>query len=154
MLRTKLKFYPFWENWCLISIFGPIVPKSKNPHKFTSLYFLMLNETILEMTHCQLNFDKNRLEYLPLGVGGDLELISIFGLTGPKFKKRPLIDTSWSFWGVQYLVGFLLPKRNRLWPETLFLKYKFCVKFHIFAYWAKKVKFWQFESPCWLQYLL
>ena len=27
LVRTKLKFYPFWENWGLISIFGPIGPK-------------------------------------------------------------------------------------------------------------------------------
>ena len=28
LLKTKLKFYPCWKNWCLISIFGPIGTKS------------------------------------------------------------------------------------------------------------------------------
>ena len=45
----------------------------------------MLNETILEMPYCQLNFGKNKLEILPFG--GTLELISICGPTGPKLKK-------------------------------------------------------------------
>ena len=65
LVRTKLKCYPFWENWGLISIFGPFGPKSKSLHKFSSLNFLMLNEIIFEMPYCLLNFGKKRLEILP-----------------------------------------------------------------------------------------
>ena len=115
LVRTKLKFYPFWKNWGLIYIFGSFGPKSKNPHKFSSLNFIMLNETILEMPYYQLNFGKNLKFYL---FGGALELISLFGPTGPK-QKRPLIKIIWSSWSVKYLVDFLLPKRNRLWQKTL-----------------------------------
>ena len=42
----------------------------------------MLNETILEIPYCQLNLRKNKLEILHFW--GALELISIFGPTGPK----------------------------------------------------------------------
>ena len=73
--RTKLKFCPLWKNWCLISIPWPIAPKLKNPHKFTSLNFFMLSETILEMSYCQLN----RLEILPFS-----------GVPEAQNKKRPL----------------------------------------------------------------
>ena len=45
----------------------------------------MLNETILEMPYCQLNFGKKKLEILPFW--GALELTSIFGPTGRKLKK-------------------------------------------------------------------
>ena len=85
LVRTKLKFYPFGMNWGLLSLFGSITPKSKNPHKFNFLNLLLHNETILEMPYCQLNFGKNKLEILPFW--GTLELISVFGHTDPKFKK-------------------------------------------------------------------
>ena len=128
VVRTKLKFYPFWKNWGLISIFGPIGTKSKNPHKFSSLHFLMLNETILEMWYSQLNFGNNRLEILPFGRGGEGGPWSRFPYLGSlaQNKKRPLIETLWSSWSVKYLVGFLLPKRNKSWQETLcFLNIRF-----------------------------
>ena len=118
LVRTKLKFYPFWKNWCLISIFGPVFPKSKHPHKFPFLNFIMLNETILEMRYCQINFGKNRQ------VGGVITDFHIWAYW-PRIKKRSLIETLWSSWSVKYLVGFLLPRRNRLWQETL---YKFFCK--------------------------
>ena len=86
--RTKLKFYPFGENWDLIFMFGSVGPKSKNVDKFNFLDLLMLNETILEMSYFKLNFGKNKL-FLG-GRGGSLELISIFGFTGPKFKNKKL----------------------------------------------------------------
>ena len=82
LVRTKLKFYPFWKNLDLISIFGPVGPKSKNPHEFSSLNF-MFNETILEMPY-QLNFGKNRLEIFFFFLDGGLERISIFGPMGLK----------------------------------------------------------------------
>ena len=50
--KNKIEILPFLEDWGLISIFGPVGPKSKNPHMFSSLNFLMLNETILEMPYC------------------------------------------------------------------------------------------------------
>ena len=49
----------------------------------------MLNETILEMTHFQLNFDKNRLEYLPLG-GGGLGADFHIWAHWPKIKKKAI----------------------------------------------------------------
>ena len=69
----------------LISIFGPVGPKSKNPHEFSSLNF-MFNETILEMPY-QLNFGKNRLEILSFfffgwGLGADFHIWA----HGPKIK--------------------------------------------------------------------
>ena len=64
-MRSFWKFHLFGGNWGLISIFGAIDPKSKNLHKFSSLNFFMLNETILEIPYCQLNFGKARLEILP-----------------------------------------------------------------------------------------
>ena len=64
MVRTKLKFHPFWKNWGLICIFEPIGLKSKNPYKFSSLNFLMLNEAILKMLYGQLNFGMIKLEIL------------------------------------------------------------------------------------------
>ena len=66
--KNKIEVLTFWKNWCQISIFQPVSPKLKNPHKFTNLNFLMLNETILEMPYCQLNFSKTGLK-LPFGRG-------------------------------------------------------------------------------------
>ena len=112
LVRTKLKFYSFWKNLCLIFIFGSVGPKSKNPNKFTFLNFLILNETILEMPYCQLNFGKNRLEILALG--GGFEADFHIWAHWPRIKKKSL--------------------------NPMFLKYKgFFVKFLICAYWAKKV---------------
>ena len=67
--RTKLKFYPFGENWDLIFMFGSVGPKSKNVDKFNFLNLLMLNETILEMSYFKLNFGKNKLEISPFSGG-------------------------------------------------------------------------------------
>ena len=111
LVRTKLKSYPFGMNWGLLSIFGPITPKSKNPDKFDSLNLLMLSETILEMPYCQLNFGKSNLEILPFW--GALELIPYLGPMTQN-KKRPQIETLWSSWSVKYLVDPLLPRRKRL----------------------------------------
>ena len=83
LVRTKLKFCSFWGNWGLISIFGPVGPKS-NPHKFSSLKLLILDETILEITYCKSNFGKNKLEFLPFW--GVFELISIFWVHWTKIK--------------------------------------------------------------------
>ena len=85
LVRTKLKFHPFWRNWGLISIFGPIGAKSKNPHKFSSLNLLMYSETILEMPYCQLNFGKNRPGILPFwgALGPDFHI----WVHWPKIKK-------------------------------------------------------------------
>ena len=80
--ENKIDTLPYFGELCLIFIFVPISPKSKNQHKFNYLNLLMLNETILEMPYCQLNFDKNNLEVIPLW--GAWELISIFESTGPK----------------------------------------------------------------------
>ena len=80
--ENKIDTLPYFGELCLIFIFVPISPKSKNQHKFNYLNLLMLNETISEMPYCQLNFDKNNLEVIPLW--GAWELISIFESTGPK----------------------------------------------------------------------
>ena len=104
--RTKLKFYPFGVNWGLLSIFGSIAPKSKNPHKFNSLNLLMFNETILEMPYCQLKKKKTLPFYL---LGGPW---SWFPYLGPlaQNNKRPQVETLLSSWSVKYLVGPLLPR--------------------------------------------
>ena len=85
LIRTKLKFYFLWGNWGLIFILGPLSLKSKNPHKFNSLNLLMLNDTILEMPYCQLNFGKKKLENIPfLGdLGADFHIWAHW----PKIKK-------------------------------------------------------------------
>ena len=135
LVRTKLKFYPFGVNWGLLSIFGPITPKSKNPHKFNSLNLLMLNETILEMPYCQLNFGKKKKtwNFTFLGsLGADFHI----WVHWPKIKKMPQIETLWSSWSVKYLVSPLLPRRKRLWQENLCFLDICLVKFLICAYYA------------------
>ena len=132
---TKLQFYPFGVNWGLLSIFGPITPKSKNPHKFNYLNLFMLNETILEIPVklCQLNFGKNKLEIILSfwgGLGADFHI----WVHWPKIKKRPQIERLWYSWSVKYLADPLLPMRKRLWQDILcFLNICF-VKFLICAY--------------------
>ena len=124
-------------SWGLISIFGPVSLKSKISHKFSSLNHLMLNETVLEMSYCQLNVGKNRLEVMPFW--GALELISIFGPTGLKQKKcyklryYGLLGVLKTLLTFSYLVGKCYDKKpNVSWLKT------FC-KVFICAYWVKNV---------------
>ena len=107
LVRTKLQLYPFWKNLGLISIFGPVGPKSKNPHELNSLNFLTINETILEMPYCQLNFSKNRLEILTF----ERRPWSWFPYVGPlaQNKKRPLIETYGLLGVLNTLLAFSYP---------------------------------------------
>ena len=66
LVGKNLKFYPLQKNWGLVSILGPVSPKSKNPHKFTSFNFLMVNEIFLEISYCQQDFGKNKIDILPI----------------------------------------------------------------------------------------
>ena len=67
LVRKKLKFHPFggefgpnflvWDQW----------PKTEKP---------TLNETILEVPYCHLNFGKNKLEVIPFwgDIGADFHI--------------------------------------------------------------------------------
>ena len=81
--ENKIDTLPYFGELCLIFIFVPISPKSKNQHKFNYLNLLMLNETILEMPYGQLNFGKNNLKLYLLGGPG-----SWFPYLGPLAQNK------------------------------------------------------------------
>ena len=65
LVRKKLKFHPFRVNWGPTFHIWAHYPKIKKiKKKFDSLNLLMLNETILEMPHCQLNCGEDKLGLL------------------------------------------------------------------------------------------
>ena len=113
--KNKIEILPYFEE------LGPNFhiwahwSKIKKTQSFSSLNFLMLSETILEMPYYQLNFGKNRLEILSFW--GDLAADFHIWPTAPKWKIRPLTETLWSSWSIKYLVGFLLPRRNKLYDK-------------------------------------
>ena len=125
-------------NWGLFSIFGRITSKQKHPHKFNSGKLLMLSETILEMSYCQLNFGKNKLKILRFWGEGTWNWFPYLGPLAQN-KERLQIETLWSSWSVKCLVSPLLPRRKRLWQEVLWFLNICFVKFLICPYWAKNV---------------
>ena len=121
LVRTKSKFNPFGVNWSLLSIFGPITPKSKNPHKFNSLNLLKLNEIILEMPYCQLNFGKNKL----LPFWGPWSWFWYLGPLAQNKKGHKLRHCG--LLGMLNTIFALLTQEEKIMTRNpMFLKYTFC----------------------------
>ena len=137
MRELGLNFY-IWASW----------PKIENPHKFSSLKLLILDETILEITYCKSNFGKNKLEFLPFW--GVFELISIFWVHWTKIKGHKL--RHYGLLGVlNTLLALFHTGETDSGKKPCFLNISFFVKF---AYIWPKMQQSSQESPCCLQYLL
>ena len=110
-------------NCCLLSLFGPITPKSKNSHKFNSFNLLMLNETILEMPYCQLNFGKNKLEIFTFGegLGADFHIWAHW----PKIEKGHELRHCDLLGVLNTLLALFYPGGKGYARNSMFLKYMF-----------------------------
>ena len=132
LVRTKLKFYLFLQE------VGPNFHIWASWSKIEKVQISLVLSTFLCSTRpfwkCHIFSEilvKISLKFYPFffwGMGGegvgDLELISTFKPSGPKFKKWPQIEILQSSWSVKYIADFLLPRINPGdFEKTMFLKY-------------------------------